>query len=76
MVVPPPWRIKSLCSDLRSLLSLSSNVYVLWVPRLCNQAAHILAKWYLSCNFFGSFGCGFGLECFSSVILGVSSRVL
>ena len=41
MAVPPPWRIKSLCSDLRSLLSLSGNVSVLWVPRLCNQAAYI-----------------------------------
>ena len=76
LAVPPPWRIKSSCSDLRSLLSLSGNVSVIWVPRLCNEAAHTLAKWCLSCNIFGSFGCGYSPGYFSSVILGESSRVL
>ena len=41
LTLPPPWRIRSLCVDLRSLLALHGNVFVLWVPRLCNQAAHI-----------------------------------
>ena len=40
----PPWRIKFLCSDLWSFLSSYSNVVVRWVPRICNEAAHILAK--------------------------------
>ena len=61
---------------MRSLLALHGNVFVLWVPRLCNQAAHILAKWSLSCNFFGSFGYGFYLDCLSSVVVRESSRVL
>ena len=58
LVVPPPWRIKSLCSNLKSFLFLFGNVYVIWVPRLSNEAAHTLAKWYLSCNFFLLFWLG------------------
>ena len=76
LAVHSPWRIKSLCFDLRPLLSLFGNVSVIWVFRLCNEVAYTLAKWCLSCNFFGSFGCGYSPDYLSSVILGESSRVL
>ena len=36
LTLPPPWRIRSLCVDLRSLLDLHGKVLVSWVPRLCN----------------------------------------
>ena len=73
---PPPWRIKLLCSNLRSFLSNYSNVIVRWMPRICNEAAHILAKWSLFCNFYGSFDVSFSPNCFSSVVLKESSCLL
>ncbi|XP_023903435.2 uncharacterized protein LOC112015276 [Quercus suber] len=42
---PAPCTIKFLCPDLRSVLSSYSNVAVRWVPKICNEAAHILAMW-------------------------------
>ena len=72
----PPWRIKFLCSDLRSFLSSYSNVAVRWVPRICNEVAHILAKWSLFCNFYGSFDVSFSSNCFSSAVLRKSSGLL
>ena len=38
---PPPWRIKFLCSDLRSFLSSYSNVAVRWVPKIQGSQYHI-----------------------------------
>ena len=73
---PPPWRIRFLCSDLRSFLSSYSNAVVRWMPRSCNEAAHILAKWSFCCNFYGSFDVSFSLDCFSSVVLRESSGLL
>ena len=72
----PPWRIRFLCSNLRSFLSSYSNVAVRWVPRICNEAAHILAKWSLFCNFYGSFDVSFSPDCFSFVVLRESSGLL
>ena len=63
----PSWRIRFLCSDLWSFLSSYSNVVVRWVPRICNEAAHILAKWSLFCNFYGSFDVNFSPDYFSYV---------
>ena len=57
-----------LIADLRSFLSNCSNVAVRWVPRICNEAAHILAKWSLFCNFYGSFDVSFSPDCFSSAV--------
>ena len=72
----PPWRIKFLCSDLRSFLSSYSNVAVRWMPRICNEVAHILAKWSLICNFYGSFDVSFSPNCFSFAVLRESSGLL
>ena len=77
--MPPPWRIKFLCSDLRSFLSSYSNVAIRWVRRICNEAAHILAKWsffFFFCNFYGSFDVSFSLNCFFFVVLRESSGLL
>ncbi|XP_023905690.1 uncharacterized protein LOC112017471 [Quercus suber] len=76
LAAPSPWRIRFLCSDLRSFLSSYSNVAVRWVPRICNEAAHILAKWSLYCNFFGSFDISFSPDCFSSVVFRESNGLL
>ena len=73
---PPPWRFWSLCSELRLPLSVLDKVFVKWVPRLCNTAAHTLAKWSLSCNFFGPFDFGNCPACFSSIILEVQEGVV
>ena len=75
-VAPSPWRIKFLCSNLRSFLSSYSNVAVRWVPRICNEAAHMFAKWSLFCNFYGAFDVYFSPDCFSSVVLRESSGLL
>ena len=72
----PPWRIRFLCFDLRSFLSSYSNVAVRWVPRICNEAAHILAKWSLFCNFYGSFEVSFSPNSFSFAMLRESSGLL
>ena len=72
----PPGRIKSLCSDLRNLLSVFGKFFVKWMPRLCNAATHSLTKWSLFCNFFGPFDIGNSPACFSSIILEESSRAL
>ena len=74
--VSPPWRIRFLCSDLRSFLSSYSNVAVSWVPRTCNEAAHILAKWSLFCNFYGSFDVNFNSDCFFLAVLRESGGLL
>ena len=71
-----PSSIRFLCSDLRSFLSSYSNVAVRWVPRICNEATHILAKWSLFCNFYGSFDVSFSLNCFFSAMLRESSGLL
>ena len=68
LILPPPWRITSILTDMQSLLVTYSNVSVFWVPRLANMAAHSLAKWSLACNFFGSFDWGSYPLCFASVI--------
>ena len=73
---PLHWRIKFLCSDLRSFLFSYSNVAIRWVPRICNEAAHILAKWSLLCNFYSSFDVSFSPDCFSSIVLRESSGLL
>ena len=44
------------------------NVSISWVPRLANMAAHSLAKWSLTCNFFGSFDWGSCPPYFASVV--------
>ena len=72
----PPWRIRFLCSNLRSFLSSHSNVVVIWVPRTCNEAAHILAKWSLFCNFYGSFDVNFNSDCFFLAVLRESGGLL
>ena len=66
----PPLRIKSICDGSRILLASSPKVSVCWVPRLCNMAPHALAKWSLTCNFFGSFDVGNNLPSFVSIIQG------
>ena len=71
-IAPPPWRIKFLCFDLRFFLANYSNVAVRWVPRICNEATHILAKWSLFCNFYGSFDVSFSPDYFSYVGLSTS----
>ena len=38
------------------------------MDREANVAAHVLAKWSLSNNYFGSFDVGLGPPCFVSVI--------
>ena len=76
MTASPPWSIRFLCSDLRSFLSSYSNVAVRWVPRICNEATHILAKWSLFCNFYGSFDVSFSPDCFFSAMLRESSGLL
>ena len=68
LILPPPWRIASILADMQSLLVTYSNVSVFWVPRLANMAAHSLAKWSLTCNFFGSFDWDSCPPCFASVI--------
>ncbi|XP_075663049.1 uncharacterized protein LOC142632554 [Castanea sativa] len=75
-LVPPPWRIRFLCFDLRSFLSSYSNVIMSWVPRICNEAAHILAKWSLFCKFYGSFDVRFRPNYFSSVVLRESNGLV
>ena len=45
-----PWRIRSTVMEMQVLLSDLSHVFVSWVPRSANMAAHHLAKWSLSCN--------------------------
>ena len=55
LILSPPWRIASILADIQSLLVTYSNVSVFWVPRLANMAAHSLAKWSLTCKFFGYF---------------------
>ncbi|XP_075640489.1 uncharacterized protein LOC142612257 [Castanea sativa] len=74
--VPPLWRIRFLCFDLRSFLSSYSNVVVSWVPRICNEAAHILAKWSLFWKFYGSFDVSFSSDCFSPIVLRESSGLV
>ena len=68
LILPPPWRITSILTDMQSLLVTYSNVSIFWVPRLANMAAHSLAKWSLACNFFGFFDWGSCPLCFASVI--------
>ena len=65
-----PRRIRSKVMEMQILLSTSSYVFVSWVPRLANMVAHSLAKWSLSCNFFGSFDIGCCSPCFASVVWG------
>ena len=65
-----PRRIRSKVMEMQILLSTSSYVFVSWVPRLANMAAHSLAKWSLSCNFFGSFDIGYCPPCFASIVWG------
>jgi len=38
-----------------NILSVSSNFYVLWVPRLANLSIHTLARWSLNSKVFGFF---------------------
>ncbi|XP_030963966.1 uncharacterized protein LOC115985138 [Quercus lobata] len=63
-----PWRIKTICNDVLALKSNFSNCSFSWVAREANVAAHVLAKWSLSNNYFGSFDVGLGPPCFVSVI--------
>ena len=49
---------------------LSLKVFVCWVPRLCNMTSHSLAKWSLTCNFFGSFDFDNSPPSFVSIIQG------
>ena len=68
LILPSPWRIASILVDMQSLLVTYSNVSIFWIPRLANMAAHSLAKWSLTCNFFGFFDWGSCPFCFASVI--------
>ena len=63
-----PWRIKTICSDVLALKLNFSNCSFSGVAREANVAAHVLAKWSLSNNYFGSFDVGLGPPCFVSVI--------
>ena len=63
-----PWRIRSKVMEMQVLLYALSNVFVSWVPRLANMATHSLAKWSLSCNFFGSFDTSCCPPNFASVV--------
>ena len=63
-----PWRIKTICSDVLALKLNFTNCRFSWVAREANVAAHVLAKWSLSNNYFGSFDVGLGPPCFVSVI--------
>ena len=63
-----PWRIKTICSDVLALKLNFSNCRFNWVAREANVAAHVLAKWSLSNNYFGSFDVGLGPPCFVSII--------
>ena len=63
-----PWRIKTICSDVLALNLNFSNCSFSWVAREANVAAHVLAKWSLSNNYFGSFDVGLGPPCFVSII--------
>ena len=65
-----PRRIRSKVMEMQILLSTSSYVFVSWVPKLANMATHSLAKWSLSCNFFGSFDIGCCSPCFDFVVWG------
>ena len=63
-----PWRIETICNDVLALKLNFSNCSFSWVAREANVAAHVLAKWSLSNNYFGSFDVGLGPPCFVSVI--------
>ncbi|XP_065618736.1 uncharacterized protein LOC112008563 [Quercus suber] len=63
-----PWRIRSIVMEMQVLLFDSSHVFVSWVTRSANMAAHLLAKWSLSCNLFGSFDLGRCPPIFASVV--------
>ncbi|KAK9984384.1 hypothetical protein SO802_033909 [Lithocarpus litseifolius] len=63
-----PWRIKTICSDVLALKLNFSNCRFSWVAREANVVAHVLAKWSLSNNYFGSFDVGLEPPCFVSVI--------
>ena len=63
-----PWRIKTICSDVLALKLNFTNCRFSWVAREANVVAHVLAKWSLSNNYFGSFDVGLGPPCFVSVI--------
>ena len=76
LILPLPWRIASILADMHSLLVSYSNVSISWVPRLFNMAAHSLAKWFLACNFFGSFDWDSYPPCFASVVREEASHSL
>ena len=63
-----PWRIRTICFDVLALKLNFSNCRFSWVAREANVAAHVLAKWSLSNNYFGSFDVGLGPSCFVSII--------
>nr|XP_023915582.1 uncharacterized protein LOC112027145 [Quercus suber] len=64
------WRIRSIVMEMQVLLSDLPHVFVSWVPRLANMAAHHLAKWSLACNLFGSFDFSYCPPNFASVVWG------
>ncbi|KAL0013555.1 hypothetical protein SO802_000624 [Lithocarpus litseifolius] len=63
-----PWRIRTICSDVLALKLNFSNCRFSWVAGEANVATHVLAKWSLSNNYFGSFDVGLGPPCFVSII--------
>ena len=63
-----PWRIRTICSDGLALKLNFSICRFSWVAREANVAAHVLVKWSLSNNYFGSFDVGLAPPCFVSII--------
>ena len=60
--------MRTICFDVLALKLNFSNCRFSWVAIEANVAAHVLAKWFLSNNYFGSFDVGLGPPCFVFII--------